>query len=148
MTLWRVDDVMTRDVVTVEEECPYEELVRLLLRNRVSALPVVSRFGHVLGVVSETDLLRRFDAPRRMSLVPGGRRRRAKAAGRVARDLMTTPPVLVMPSLSVEVAAQRMLGAGLKRLPVEDELGRLVGIVTRSDLLRSVVGDESLRPGL
>ncbi|GAA2565016.1 hypothetical protein GCM10010435_42020 [Winogradskya consettensis] len=145
MKLRRVDDVMTRDVVTVDENCPYDELVRLLIRKRVSGLLVVNRFGHVLGVVSETDLLHRLQAPHRLSLSRRGRRRRAKATARTARDLMTAPATPVRRSLSVEATAERMLAAGVRRLPVEDESGRLVGIITRSDLLRAAV-DESLPP--
>ncbi|WP_084556686.1 CBS domain-containing protein [Couchioplanes caeruleus] len=54
---------MRRDVVTVAEDCTYDEVVRLLTGHRVSALPVVDRFGHVRGVVSEADLLPRLEAP-------------------------------------------------------------------------------------
>lgn len=61
---------------------------------------------------------------------------RAKARGRTAGDLMNAEVVTILPSISVAVAAERMLAAGVRRLPVEDDLGRLAGIVTRSDLLK------------
>ena len=144
MKQWRVSEVMTRDVVTANEDTTYEEIVDLLRRHRVSALPVVNHVGHVLGVVSETDLLRRLQDTGGARF---GRRRRgqAKAGARTARDLMTSPPVQVMPSATVEVAARRMLAAGVKRLPVEDYLRRLTGIVTRGDLLRATVDVRSPR---
>jgi len=139
MRLWRVDDVMTRDVVAVDEQTPYQTLVDLLIAHGVSALPVVNHCGQVVGIVSETDLLHKvqvFDG-RRWSLSSTRRRRdRAKARGGTARDLMSPDVVSILPSISVPVAAERMLAAGVRRLPVEDDLGRLIGIVTRSDLLK------------
>jgi CBS-domain-containing membrane protein len=62
MKLWRVDDVMTRDVVSVSEDTPYRELVDLLISRRVSAVPVVDRHDRVTGVVSEADLLHKVEA--------------------------------------------------------------------------------------
>jgi CBS domain-containing protein len=106
----------------------------------VSALPVVNHFGQVVGIVSETDLLHKIQAvDDRRSIFQGSARRRdrAKARGRTARDLMTAGVVTILPSIAVPVAAERMLAAGVRRLPVEDDLGRLVGIVTRSDLLKA-----------
>jgi CBS domain-containing protein len=140
MKLWRVDNVMTTDVVSVREDTPYRDVVNLLIGRRVSAVPVVDRFGYVVGVVSEADLLHKVEAsgdakPRTFE----SRRRRAervKAGGRTAGDVMTSPAVCVLPSLAVAAAARRMHQEGVKRLPVEDDLGRLVGIVTRSDLLK------------
>jgi CBS-domain-containing membrane protein len=137
MKLWRVDDVMTKDVVAVREDTPYRDVVNLLISRRVSAVPVVDRSDRVVGVVSEADLLHKVER-RRPRIIETWRFRRdhAKAAGRVARDVMSAPPVTVLPSLSVAAAARRMRRENVKRLPVEDELGRLVGIVTRSDLLK------------
>lgn len=57
MKLWRVDDVMTKDVVTVREETPYRDIVDLLISRRVSAVPVVDRTGELTGLVSEADLM-------------------------------------------------------------------------------------------
>lgn len=140
MKLWRVDDVMTRDPVSVREDTPYRAIVTMLIRHRVSAVPVVDSWNRVVGVVSEADLLPKVEAtgtPRPRGLSAWRHRHdHAKVGGRTARDVMTSPAVAVMPSLSVAVAARRMHEAGIKRLPVEDELGGLVGIVTRSDLLK------------
>ena len=141
MKLWRVDDVMTRDVVTVREQTPYRDIVDLLISRRVSAVPVVDRTGKLTGLVSEADLLQKLEAtaggtaPRVLS---DWRRRadRAKAVGRTAAEVMTSPVVTAEPSLSLAAAARRMHREQVKRLPVVDSLGRLVGIVTRSDLLK------------
>jgi CBS-domain-containing membrane protein len=140
MKLWRVVDVMTEDVVAVQQDTRYRDIVNLLVSRRVSAVPVVDPFGHVVGVVSEADLLHKVavTAEPEPWIFPAWRRRdeRAKAGGRTARDLMTTPAVVVLPSLSVAAAARRMQREQVKRFPVEDDLGRLVGIVTRGDLLK------------
>ncbi|RSM64257.1 hypothetical protein DMB66_20335 [Actinoplanes sp. ATCC 53533] len=140
MKLWRVDDVMTKDVVSVREDTPYRAVVDLLIGRRVSAVPVVDRAERVIGVVSEADLLHKVEAgggahPR---ISDAWRRRgdRAKAGGRTAADVMTSPVVTAEPSLSLAAAARRMQREHVKRLPVVDSFGHLIGIVTRSDLLK------------
>jgi CBS domain-containing protein len=146
----RVQDVMTRDVTCAHEDTPYKELVRLLASRRVSALPVVDNRGRVLGVVSEADLLRKQEQPARpvarLLLTRRRRRERAKAEATVAAELMTRPAVTVDQLATVTEAARRMHRAGVKRLPVVDVVGRLVGIVSRVDLLTSFLRpDEELR---
>jgi CBS domain-containing protein len=139
MKLWRVDDVMTKDVVSVTEDTPYRDIVDLLIDRRVSAVPVVDRSGRPAGLVSEADLLHKVEAggaaPR---IFDAWRRRgdRAKAGGRTAADVMTSPVVTAEPSLSLAAAARRMHREHVKRLPVVDSTGQLIGIVTRSDLLK------------
>jgi CBS-domain-containing membrane protein len=141
MKKWCVGDVMTADVVAIYEDTPYREIVDALAAHRISAAPVVDASRRVLGVVSESDLLHKIEfsgygGERRV--FEGRRRRnaRAKAAGDVARDLMSAPAVTARMDTPIAVAAQRMEAERVTRLPVEDDLGRLVGIVTRGDLLR------------
>lgn len=141
MKTWTVDDVMTADVVTATPEMPYRALVDELVGRRVSALPVVDYFGHVVGVVSEADLLRKIEytdegSPPRLFASRHHRAERAKSAGRTAGDLMTAPAVTVLTGTSVVRAARLMDAENVKRLPVVDDLGRIAGIVTRSDLLK------------
>jgi CBS domain-containing protein len=139
MKLWRVDDVMTRSVASVREDMPYRDVVDLLIGRRISAVPVVTADGEVVGVVSETDLVHKIEAAgEQPRILPSPRRRghRVKAAARIAAEAMTSPAVTVRPSLSLVAAARRMSDENVKRLPVVDEDGRLVGIVTRSDLLK------------
>ena len=140
MKNWNVDDVMTEAVVSVDESASYRSLVDLLIENRFSAVPVVDAFRRVTGVVSETDLLRKIEyagdiEPR---LFEGRRRRgeRGKALARTAVDLMTAPPVVVLVGTSIAAAARLMDREGVKWLPVVDDMGRLVGIVSRGDLLK------------
>jgi len=107
----------------------------------VSALPVVDDHGLGLGVVSEADLLLKEEFPepdRDIPLFWTKRRRleRDKAAATTARDLMSVAVVSVSPDATVAEAARLMHRAGVKRLPVVAEGGRLVGIVSRGDLLR------------
>ncbi|SNY59135.1 CBS domain-containing protein [Paractinoplanes atraurantiacus] len=140
MKIWTVDDVMTQAVVTAGPATTYRELVDLLVSRRFSAVPVVDEFQRVTGLVSEADLLRKIeyagdDQPR---MFESRRRRgeRAKAHARTAADLMSRPPVTVLAGATLVAAARTMDDEQVKRLPVVDGLGRLVGIVTRGDLLK------------
>jgi CBS-domain-containing membrane protein len=147
---WTVAEVMTTDVVTVEPHTPFKDIARMLADRRVSAVPVVDDDQRVLGVVSETDLLRKeeFLAPwasRRLAH-RGHRVERAKAAGTVAGELMTSPAINIGMGASLPVAARLMIDHGITRLVVVNADGRLAGIVTRSDLLRAfLTPDEQLR---
>jgi CBS domain-containing protein len=136
-----VKDLMTTQVVTVGPATPFKDLVARLAEHRVSALPVVDDAGLVLGVVSEADLLLKEEFPDPDQDVPlfwtrRRRREREKAAGSTARDLMSVSLVSISPEATVAEAARRMHGANVKRLPVIGEGGRLVGIVSRGDLLK------------
>ncbi|MEV0718008.1 CBS domain-containing protein [Asanoa sp. NPDC050611] len=141
MRTWQVGDVMTTDVATVDEAAPYREIVDVMTARRVSAVPVVDDFRRVLGVISEADLLHKVEligTPHGPRLFEGRRRHatRVKADASVARDLMTAPAITTMDGTTVVEAAKTMNRAGVKRLPVIDDLGRLVGIVSRGDLLK------------
>ncbi|MFC3502224.1 CBS domain-containing protein [Micromonospora sp. NPDC049366] len=141
MRTWQVGDVMTRDVATVGERTPYREIVDVLVRRGISGVPVVDGFRRVLGVVSEADLLHKIEHsgdPEQRRIFEGRRRRsaRGKADALLAADLMTAPAVTTYAEASLPAAARTMDRERVKRLPVLDDLGRLVGIVTRGDLLR------------
>ena len=136
-----VKDLMTTPVVTVEPTTPFKEIVARLAEHRVSAVPVVDDSRRVLGVVSEADLLLKEEFPEPEQNLPlwwtrWARLDREKAAASVARDLMTVAVVAVSPDATVAEAARRMHTAKVKRLPVVDRGGRLVGIVSRGDLLK------------
>jgi CBS domain-containing protein len=140
MRPWQVRDVMTRTVTTVGPDTPYREIVDVVTAGRVGAVPVVDGDRRVVGIVSEADLLHKVELTGRpQRRVVEGRRRaaaRTKAAAVIARDLMTARPVTATATMSVVSAARAMDREGVKRLPVVDNNGRLVGIVTRSDLLK------------
>jgi CBS domain-containing protein len=136
-----VKDLMTTQVVTVGPATPFKEIVARLAEHRVSAVPVVDDAGYVLGVVSEADLLLKEEFPDPDHDIPlfwTKRRRleRDRAAATTARDLMSVAVVSIAPEATVAEAARRMHTAGVKRLPVLEEGGRLVGIVSRADLLK------------
>jgi CBS domain-containing protein len=138
-----VEDVMTTDVVTVGPDTPLKQVARQLVERRISGLPVVNDEGEVVGVVSEADLLVKEGGvtPRRPGLIawlldPSDPKEQLKLEARVARDAMTTPPVTIAPYRSTAAAAQDMLERGINRLPVVRN-GRLVGLVTRADLVRA-----------
>ncbi|MFF9896215.1 CBS domain-containing protein [Streptomyces longispororuber] len=141
-----VGEVMTSEVVEARRETSFKDLARLLDRHRISGLPVVDHDDKVVGVVSETDLLRRRRAERpgrarvrRLdTLAPPRSARRAATAGHAptAEELMSTPAVTVHPEQRVADAARVMERHRVDRLPVVDEEDRLIGIATRRDLLR------------
>jgi CBS domain-containing protein len=136
-----VESVMTAEVVTATPSAPFRELVDLLQRRRISALPVIDDAGKPVGIVSEADLLVKEGYPH------GGddagvidalrhRERFGKAAGTCAAEVMTRRVVTVPLATEVATAARLMVRLGVKRLPVVDDQGRLAGLVTRSDLLK------------
>jgi CBS domain-containing protein len=136
-----VKDLMTTPVVTVGPATPFKEIVARLAEHRVSALPVVDDDGLVLGVVSEADLLLKEELPDPDQDTPlfwtkRRRRERDKAAASTAHDLMTVAVVSIIPDATAAEAARRLHTAGVKRLPVVDNRGRLVGILSRGDLLK------------
>ncbi len=151
MTTWTVDDVMTATVVTVGRDTPYREVVDRLMGAGVSAVPVVDDFRRILGVVSEADLLCKIelsDQEQRPRLFESRRRRseRSRAEARTAGELMTSPAVTALTGTTVTAAARRMDGEAIKRLPVIDDVGRLIGIVSRGDLLKvHLRPDEDIR---
>ena len=131
-----VKDVMTTEVVAVRREVTFKELQATLRRYRVSALPVVDDTGKVLGVVSEADLLAKkvLAGPGVFAELVHDKDVR-KAEGLTAGDLMTRPPVTAFPDDPVEQAARMMHFLRVRRLPVVNSGGQLVGIVSRADVL-------------
>jgi CBS domain-containing protein len=137
--------MMTPRVVTAREETPYKELVRIMSHNQVSGVPIMAGDPpRLAGIVTEADLLRveaHEQPPRDVLLELFIDRRRLEAIERWgedirARDILTRDVVTVGPDVAVQDAARLMLHHGVKRLPVVDEDGRVLGIVSRSDLLR------------
>jgi CBS-domain-containing membrane protein len=137
----RVSDVMTTSVVSVAEHTTFKEIADLLADHDISAVPVVDPSGRVLGVVSESDLLYKVAFADRTDLgrlVAGHLPRvaRDKAAAIHAGSLMTAPATTITSDASVVRAARMMDAARVKRMPVVDTEGRLIGIVSRQDLLK------------
>ena len=136
----RVSDVMTTSVVTVDRITPYQEIDRLLTEHRISGMPVLKMGREVVGVVTEADLLAAEDETNRrarMASSIGGRRlhRKQPHASLTAGTLMTAPAITIGPDATIPAAARLMNTHHIRRLPVVDEDGKLVGIVSRRDLL-------------
>jgi CBS domain-containing protein len=135
----RVSDVMTRTVAVVAADTPFKEIARRLSEHRVAALPVVDARDRAIGIVSEADLLLKEERPM-PEQAPRfiGRRRRAelgRAGGASAKEIMTSPVTTIGPDATLAEAARVMHGGGFRSMPVVDEDGRVVGIVSRRDLL-------------
>jgi len=133
-----VKDVMTTTVVAVKQGASYKEMAALLRKYRVSAFPVLDDDQKVIGIVSEADLLAKaaLNADRGGAITAMVHHRELeKADGVTAGDLMTSNVVTVKPDDTVEQAARLMYHLQVKRLPVVDAGGYLVGIVSRADLL-------------
>lgn len=132
---WCVRDVMTTHPVCVPPTASVAEVVDLLLSHAISGLPVTDERGHLLGVVTEADLVRR-EAQRVVGgAPPRGRRRHGAGTGETAAALMTSPAVTASPDDDLPTTARTLLTSGLRRLPVLAADGRVVGVVSRRDLL-------------
>jgi CBS domain-containing protein len=147
----RVEDIMTRDVITVRPETTIHEAAALMVTHGISGLPVVDDACRVVGIVSEGDLIlrqkERRSRPWWRSFLDDGEklaREYQKRAGTTVGDAMTRSVLCVSPRLPIESVAVVLDEQRIRRVPVVD-LGRLVGIVSRGDLIRSLAS-EPLRP--
>jgi CBS domain-containing protein len=133
-----VKDVMSTHVIAVRRNASYKEMASMLRDQRVSAFPVIDDDSKVIGVVSESDLLVKEaltgGAHPTLQSLPW-QRVRSQVNGVTAADLMSKPAVTIGPDDAVRTAARLMFSRRIKRLPVVDKDGRLIGIVTRSDVL-------------
>jgi CBS domain-containing protein len=146
-------DVMTPDVICATPETPVSELIRLMLDNRISALPVVED-GRIVGIVSEGDLLRRVETgtephpSRWLELVTSSSRLAAdytKTHGRKAAEVMTREVITVSEFTPIDEIAHLLEARRIKRVPVVRD-GRLVGIVSRRNLLQALGSRLSAQP--
>jgi CBS domain-containing protein len=135
---WRVKEVMTSEVICLAPDTPFKECVDMIRVHRIGALPVVDESGRLLGIVSESDLLRKEERST-------GRDERRSTA-RTASDAMTRTVITSTQESSLAEAARLMHRAAIRHLPITDAEGRLVGIVSRADLLKVFLrSDESIR---
>lgn len=151
-----VRDFMTASPVTIKPQDSVETVLKLLEERRISGLPVVDETEKVVGIVSETDLLFR-ERPIRMPLyltflgsviylepLDKFDQQLKKSLGMLVQDVMTSEPITVTPNTPISQAANLMLEKQINRLPVVDEASKLVGIITRGDLVRALrSGDAS-----
>lgn len=139
----RARDVMTTDVATVEPEVPLREAVRLLIGKDYRALPVVDDARRVVGIVSNGDLVERGGLRARLELLGVltaeqlAQELARAGTGKTVSAVMTSPVVTIAPDARLADVAHLMVSRSLKRLPVVDSTLRLLGLVSRADLLRT-----------
>jgi CBS domain-containing protein len=142
----KASEIMSREVLSIAPDAPLRDAIRLMLDQRISGVPVVDGAGKLVGVLTEGDLLRRFETGTERRLRPWlefflGPRRQAedyvKTHGRRVEAIMTREVISIGPDTPVGELVALMESRRIKRLPVVDgEV--LVGIVSRADLMRAV----------
>jgi CBS domain-containing protein len=147
-----IEDVMTRDLITVTPAMPIHQAARLMVEHGVSGLPVVDDDGRLVGIISEGDLIlrqtHREQRPWWRSFFDHGEqlaREYQKAAGTTVGEVMTRSVVSISPVWGIETAAAIMQNRRIRRLPVVHD-GRLVGIVTRADLIKALAAEVGRSP--
>jgi CBS domain-containing protein len=143
----RVVDVMTAPAVAVDPETPLKDVAELLASSGFSGVPVVDAQQHVLGIVSEADILVKERGRVERGRGRGGKARRmwAKQDARTAAEAMSWPVLTIGSTARIDVAAASMLDNDVNRLPVVDGEGVLIGIITRADLVRAFLhGDDEI----
>jgi len=141
----QVKEVMLPAVSTVRRDAVVAEIVALLVTNRQRRVVVVDRHGQVVGIITDGDLLKRATPTERSGIIETFTRRLAVGQAddyhlrqRSAAEVMTTPVITVTPETSLVDALQLLLDHGIKRLPVVDAEGQLVGLVGRGGILRAL----------
>jgi CBS domain-containing protein len=142
-------DVMTCHVVSVTSDTPVRKIASLLVKNRISAVPVVDRSGVPIGIVSEGDLIGRREAEREarqdwwLTTLAEGEAVNPELLASLrlnyptARDVMSAPVITVGEETSLAEIARLLTAHRIKRVPVVRD-GRIVGIVSRADLVRTL----------
>jgi CBS domain-containing protein len=157
--MWRgrssvtVEDIMTRQVITVRPDATVQDAARLMFTNRVSGLPVVDADGRVVGVISDGDLIQRQRRPKakpwwHLFFENGERllREYRKIVGLTVGDVMTHPALVISPVFGIETAAAILHNRQIRRLPVVRD-GQLVGIVSRGDLVKALAATDKSASG-
>lgn len=145
---------MTAPVITVTSEATVRDLARLLAEKRISGVPVVDADGRVIGLVTEADLMVRVSGPHLPAHIEllGGiiylespqqmNEDLRKAMAATARDIMSRDVVTVAADATVQSVADVMVRRKLNRVPVVDAAGKLQGIITRHDIIATLVGTD------
>ena len=141
----KVKDVMTPEPITVTPETPLKEAAAMLAQHRISGLPVVDSEKHVVGVISEGDILFKEigGTVREKHLIERWLEQPSAGEGKTdaktVAEAMTAPAVTTTVKRPLAEVANTMIDQGVKRLPVVDADGVLIGIVTRADLVRAFI---------
>lgn len=150
----RAGDVMTREVATVAPDTTVNKVVEAMMNRHISAVPVVDEAGRVVGIVSEGDLVRRQELGTdkhpswwlRLIRAPEDRARDyLKSHGVYARDVMTKEVATVSEDTELSDVADLLETKQIKRVPVLQD-GKLVGIVSRADIIRGLAAHKAPLP--
>ncbi len=139
----RVRDAMTRDVLSVSKYDDIGNAVRLLAEKNISGLPVIDRENRVVGIVSEADVVsmvgsRRAHTFKEILRSIVGHPLPERKIGHLVGDIMTSPAVTVYPDAEISEAVRLMDSQRIRRLPVVDKDQRLVGLISRSDIVKAM----------
>lgn len=149
-----VADVMSHDPIVVKPETPLKEAIHLIADKRVSGLPVVDEQGKLVGVISETDLMWQetgatpppyimvLDSVIYLENPARYEQELHKALGQTVGEVMTSEAITTKPDQALREAAQLMHDRDVRRLPVIDAAGKVVGILTRGDIVRFMAANQ------
>lgn len=145
-----VSEVMTRKVITLTDTMSVADAWEKMLKHLLKALPVLNVRGEVVGMLTDEDLLERAGLQQHLSLAEQldeqtlqSELTNLRSSSLKVSDVMTSPAITVRADEPLGVAAARMSGNGIKRFPVLDEKGKLIGVLSRVDVLRQVIGEEA-----
>ncbi|NES25587.1 MAG: CBS domain-containing protein [Symploca sp. SIO3E6] len=145
-----VAEVMTRSPIMVEPQTPIKEAIKLIAEHRISGLPVVDETGNLVGVISETDLLWQetgveppvyimfLDSVIYLENPARYDKELHKALGQTVGEVMSDEPSTVKPDQPLRKAAKLMQEKSIRRLPVVDDAGKVIGILTPGDIVRAM----------
>lgn len=149
-----VKDIMTKEVLTVHKSDTVEKCANILSSHNLSGLPVVDDENKVIGIVTEGDLIRRasrIEGPAFLEVLGGilylespkqFMARIEKLTGSIANDIMSEDVITISPDKEIEYAATLLVRQKVKRLPVVDKEGKLLGIVSRKDIMNYLFNTE------
>ncbi len=148
-----VAEVMTRNPITVNPQTPLKEAIKILAEKKISGLPVQDETGKLVGVISETDLMWQetgVEPPPYIMILdsviylqnPARHEKEVhKALGQTVGEVMSDKPITIEADCPLKEAAHMMHDKQIRRLPVVDDRGHLVGILTRGDIIRMMAAD-------
>ena len=152
MSVSTAKDIMTKEVITVRKDASIEELSELLVKNKISGVPVTDEKGNLLGIVTEADIIVKdtdLHFPRYFKLLDAiiyleslnkFRENLKKHLATKVEDIMTIRVRTIEPDTPTSEIAEIMLDKKINRLPVIDSRGGIAGIVTRADIVKSMIG--------
>jgi len=138
-----VSDVMTKHVISVKQDVDLHEAARILSESRISGMPVVDDSNHVIGVISEADILMLAGMKKEHTFKDIirtilGEPVHVRQGGNRVKDVMGFPPITSKADDDIARVAKVLDEKRIKRLPVVDDVGKLIGIISRADIVRMI----------